>query len=92
MIAGDIVFVFAIAANPETYSHPERYFSETVLRKLKYSYEFDCEDNDCYASYELRTKVQDSKPGTDGKSSINKMRVSTMVGISSDTQIWVGQG
>ncbi|MDE6485475.1 MAG: hypothetical protein K2L14_08790 [Duncaniella sp.] len=63
-------FVFAIDADPEVYAHPERYFTANALAKLKDSYEFDCEDNDCYAFYELRTQNQDSKPGTSGESDI----------------------
>ena len=63
-------FVFAIDADPEVYAHPERYFTASALKKLKDSYEFDCEDNSCYAFYELRTQDQDSKPGTTGESEI----------------------
>ena len=63
-------FVFAIDADSEVYSHPERYFTANALKKLKDSYEFDCEDNNCYAYYELRTQEQDSKPGTTGESDI----------------------
>lgn len=63
-------FVFAIDADPEVYAHPERYFTENALKKLKDSYEFDCEDNNCYAFYELRTQEQDSKPDTTGESEI----------------------
>ncbi|MDE5786300.1 MAG: hypothetical protein K2H98_07190, partial [Duncaniella sp.] len=63
-------FVFAIDADPEIYAHPERFFTANALKKLKDSYEFDCEDNDCYAFYELRTQEQDSKPGTSGESDI----------------------
>ena len=63
-------FVFAIDADPKVYAHPERYFTASALKKLKDSYEFDCEDNSCYAFYELRTQEQDSKPGTRGESEI----------------------
>lgn len=63
-------FVFAIDADPEVYAHPERYFTANALKKLNDSYEFDCEDNNCYAFYELRTQEQDSKPGTTGESEI----------------------
>lgn len=63
-------FVFAIDADPEVYAHPERYFTANALKKLKDSYEFDCENGDCYAYYELRTQQQDSKPGTTGESEI----------------------
>lgn len=63
-------FVFAIDADPEIYSHPENYFTPNALKKLRDSYEFDCESNDCYAYYELRTREQDSKPGTEGESFI----------------------
>lgn len=63
-------FVFAIDADPEAYSHPERYFTTNALKTLKDSYEFDCENGDCYAYYELRTQEQDSKPGTTGESDV----------------------
>jgi len=63
-------FVFATDADPEEYATPERYFTANALKKLKDSYEFDCEDNNCYAFYELRTQEQDSKPGTTGESDI----------------------
>ena len=63
-------FVFTIDATSEVYAHPERYFSANALKKLKDSYDFDCEDNNCYAFYELRTQEQDSKPGTTGESEI----------------------
>ncbi len=63
-------FVFAIDADPEVYAHPERYFTSNALKKLNDSYEFDCEDNNCYAFYELRTSEQDSKPGTTEESDI----------------------
>lgn len=60
-------FVFAPEANPTVYSHPEKFFTAKALKKLKDSYDFDCENNDCYAFYELRTQQQDSKPGTAGE-------------------------
>lgn len=63
-------FVFANDADPEVYANPERYFTTNALKKLKDRYEFDCEDNNCYAFYELRTQEQDSKPGTTGESEI----------------------
>lgn len=63
-------FVFAIDANSEVFAHPEQYFTAYALRKLKDSYEFDCENGDCYAYYELRTQQQDSKPYTNGESHI----------------------
>lgn len=63
-------FVFAIDEDSDVYAHPERYFTENALKKLKDSYEFDCEDNNCYAFYELRTEAQDSKEGTTGESVI----------------------
>ncbi len=63
-------FVFAIDADPEVYTHPEQYFSANALKKLRDAYEFDCEDNNCYAFYELRTQEQDAKPGTNGESSV----------------------
>lgn len=68
-------FVFAIDADPEVYAHPERYFTANALNKLKDSYEFDCEDNNCYAFYELRTQEQDSKPDTTGESSVNNIEI-----------------
>ena len=49
-------FVFAIDADPEVYAHPERYFTASALKKLKDSYEFDCEDNNCYAFYETQSR------------------------------------
>ena len=63
-------FVFAIDADPYVYTHPERYFTEKALKKLKDSYDFDCDGNNCYAFYEFRTQEQDSKPGTNGESDI----------------------
>ena len=66
-------FVFAIDADPEIYDHPEKYFTANALDKLSSSYEFDCESGDCYAYYELRTREQDTKPGTDGESHILKI-------------------
>lgn len=63
-------FVFAIDEDSDVYAHPERYFTANALKKLKDSYEFDCESGDCYAFYELRTQEQDSKPGTAGESYI----------------------
>ena len=70
-------FVFAIDADPETYAHPERFFTANALKKLNDSYDFDCEDNSCYAYYELRTEQQDSKPGTDGESYIINIEPTT---------------
>lgn len=63
-------FVFAIDADPETYAHPEQFFTQSALKKLNESYEFDCEEDNCYAFYELRTSQQDSKPGSDEESYI----------------------
>ena len=63
-------FVFSSDADSEVYAHPERYFTANALKKLKDSYEFDCDGDNCYAFYELRTKEQDSKPGTTGESRI----------------------
>lgn len=83
-------FVFAIDATSEVYAHPERYFSANALKKLKDSYDFDCEDNNCYAFYELRTQEQDSKPGTTGNLKSSILRISEMIGMSLNTLIWVG--
>lgn len=66
-------FVFAIDADPEVYAYPERYFTANALKKLNDSYEFDCEDINCYGFYELRTQEQDSKPGTTGESEITNI-------------------
>ena len=61
-------FVFA-DVYPEN-AHPERYFTASALKKLKDNYDYDCEDNNCYAYYALRTGEQDYKPGTTGESEI----------------------
>lgn len=63
-------FVFATEDDSDVYNHPERYFTANALKKLQDSYEYDCEDNNCYAFYELRTNEQDSKPGTSEESKI----------------------
>ncbi|WP_294628349.1 hypothetical protein [uncultured Bacteroides sp.] len=61
-------FVFAIDSGEN--DMPEDYFTANALRKLQNNYEFDCEDGPCYAYYALRTKEQDSKPGSENKSQI----------------------
>lgn len=63
-------FVFVGDTEKDEYTHPEKYFTAKALQKLKDNYEFDCDNGDCYAFYELRTQEQDSKPGTDGESHI----------------------
>lgn len=63
-------FVFYTDIDSKVSSHPERYFTVNALNKLKESYEYECETDDCYAYYELRTEEQDEKPGTAGKSEI----------------------
>jgi hypothetical protein len=42
-------FVFATDEDAEVYAHPERYFTENALKKLRDSYEFDCEEDSYYA-------------------------------------------
>ena len=63
-------YVFAIDedSDSEVNMHPEKYFTANALRKLKNSYVYDSERDDCYAYYELRTAQQDTRPGTDGES------------------------
>lgn len=61
-------FVLAIDADPQVYDKPEIYFTPNALKKLRDDYEFDCEDDSCYAYYVLRTEMQDSKPGSDDES------------------------
>lgn len=68
-------FVFAVVADSEESAHVDRYFTTNALKKLRDSYEFDCEGNSCYAFYELRTKEQDSKPGTNGESRICNIEI-----------------
>lgn len=46
------------------------YFTANALKKLQADYDFDCDEEPCYAFYALRTEMQDSKPGTDGSSQI----------------------
>lgn len=65
------IFVFAIDADNDNIQHPEKFFTAHALNKLRKDYEFDCEDEPCYAYYALRTGAQDSKPGSDGESTIS---------------------
>lgn len=60
------IFVFAIDADGDNIHHPEKYFTAHALKKLREDFEFDCEDEPCYAYYALRTDAHDSKPGSDG--------------------------
>ncbi len=94
-------FVFATDEDAEVYAHPERYFTENALKKLRDSYEFDCEEDNCYAFYELRTLEQDSKPGTAGESEIVNIESSgdgwyivkySDMGWSGMTQIKIAEG
>lgn len=64
-------FVFATDAD-SSYA-PEDYFTANALKKLRDAYEFDCEDGDCYAFYDLRTMQQESKPGSDEASRVNNV-------------------
>lgn len=64
-------FVFAI--DTEEYVTPEDYFTVNALKKLQQDYEFDCEYGPCYAYYALRTRAQDSKPGSEDVSKICKI-------------------
>lgn len=61
-------FVFAIDADSNV--TPETYFTANALKKLQEDYDFDCDEEPCYAYYALRTGMQYSKPGTDGSSQI----------------------
>ena len=61
-------FVFAIDSQSD--ENPEEYFSDNALKKLQDDYDFDCEEDSCYAFYALRTEMQDSNPETDGTSGI----------------------
>lgn len=67
-------FVFDNGADTAA-AHPEEYFTANALKKLKDSYEFDCESGNCYAYYELRTQEQDEKPGTTGESEITNIEI-----------------
>ena len=64
-------FVFAKDSQGEV--APESYFTDKALKKLQHDYEFDCDEDPCYAFYALRTGMQDSKPGTDGASQISNI-------------------
>lgn len=56
---------------------PESYFSSKVLKKLAQAYDYDCEDGNCYAFWELRTDNQD------GSSDIQKV-----ISIEPDEDGW----
>ncbi len=62
------IFVFAIDADGDDIEHPEKFFTAHALEKLRKDYEFDCEDEPCYAYHALRSDAQDSMPGSDGES------------------------
>ncbi len=64
-------FIFAI--DPEENDNPEDYFTTNALKKLQQDYDFDCEYGPCYAYYALRTRAQDSKPGSEDVSQICKI-------------------
>lgn len=61
-------FVFANETNGN--DNPKDYFTDNALKKLHNDYEFDCEDNSCYAYYALRTNEQDSKPDSEDVSQV----------------------
>ena len=61
---------FVFATDLTENNNPENYFTTKALTKLQSDYEFDCEDGPCYAYYALRTMEQDSKPGSNGESTI----------------------
>lgn len=63
-------FVFAIDSQNV---QPETYFTTNALKKLQEDYEYDCDEEPCYAFYALRTKMQDSNPETDGSSKVNNI-------------------
>ena len=63
-------FVFAIDSQNV---QPETYFTTNALKKLQEGYEYDCDEEPCYAFYALRTKMQDTNPETDGASKINNI-------------------
>ncbi len=64
-------FVFDI--DTEENDDPEDYFTTNALKKLQQDYDFDCEYGRCYAYYALRTRAQDSKPGSEDVSQISKI-------------------
>lgn len=59
-------FVFAIDGDKV----PETYFTTNAMKKLQDDYEFDCDDEPCYAFYALRTEMQDANPESDGSSQV----------------------
>jgi hypothetical protein len=52
-------FVFGSAE-----SNPNTYFTPKALKKLAKAYEYDCDEGDCYAYWELRTAAQDGPSDT----------------------------
>lgn len=64
-------FIFATASAGDV--APETYFTENALKKLQEDYDFDCEEEPCYAYYALRTAMQDSNPESDGSSKIYRI-------------------
>ena len=63
-------FVFAIYSDGNGINNPEKYFTPHALAKLQEDYEFDCDEEPCYAYYALRTEAQDARPGSDETSCI----------------------
>lgn len=61
-------FVFAIETDGN--NNPTDYFTANALKKLQDEYEFDCEDDSCYAFYALRTKEQDANSDSEDVSQI----------------------
>lgn len=61
-------FVFADEAIGN--DNPKNYFTDNALKKLHDEYEYDCEDDSCYAYYALRTSEQDSKPDSEDISQV----------------------
>ncbi len=61
-------FVFAIDTDGK--DNPADYFTANALKKLQDEYEFDCEDESCYAYYALRTTEQDANPDAEDVSKI----------------------
>ncbi len=61
---------FVFTTDSGNKDNPEAYFTVNALKKLKDDYEFDCDEEPCYAFYALRTAEQDSKPGSEDVSRI----------------------
>ena len=61
-------FVFSIDSDGSEI--PEEYFTPNALKKLQEDFDYDCEDEACYAFYALRTDHQDTKPGAEDESQI----------------------